>query len=265
MAHTVGIHPVVLAPTFNNGRTLEEVLRRIDAAGLASMVIDDGCTDDSPRILQQWSQRQSGRTIVTHRQNRGKAAALLSGFAAATEAGFTHAITIDTDGQLDPAQIPQLLERAAAKPHCIVVGCRDAGAGDYPTASRLGRRASNLLIRWETGLALDDSQCGFRVYPLRLIEPLACGAGRFGFETEILTRAAWAGVEIEQIAVACRYELPGGRVSHFRPWRDSLAAVGMHVKLLVQSQSRRGRGAAGADATVGVIPATPMSGETGLI
>jgi glycosyltransferase involved in cell wall biosynthesis len=256
---------VVLAPTFNNGHTLADILRRIGDSGLATIVIDDGCTDDTAHILQQWSGRQSGRTVLTHPHNRGKAAALRSGFDAARAAGFTHAITIDTDGQLDPAQIPQLLERAAHTPHCIVVGCRDAGAGDYPAASRLGRWASNLLIRWESGATLDDSQCGFRVYPLRLIAPLACRAGRFGFETEILTRAIWAGLEVEQIGVACLYKLPGGRVSHFRPWRDSLSAAGMHVKLLALSMLQRPRARAADAEPAGSLHTAQVSGEGGLI
>jgi uncharacterized protein (DUF2062 family) len=77
-----------------------------------------------------------------------------------------------------------------------------------------------------------DSQCGLRVYPLRLIERLPCRTERFNFETEILTRAAWAGIPIQECPVQCVYDLPDGRISHFRPWRDSLSSVGMHVRLL---------------------------------
>ena len=120
-------------------------------------------------------------------------------------------------------------------PDAIVVGVRDETAADYPAVSRLGRRCANRLLRWETGLRVEDSQCGFRVYPLRLMKFLQCTAGRYGFESEILTRAGWSGIEIVQRAVRCKYDLPDGRVTHFQPWRDTLRAVGMHTRLVARS------------------------------
>jgi uncharacterized protein (DUF2062 family) len=116
-----------------------------------------------------------------------------------------------------------------------VLGCRDETAADYPKKSRLGRRVSNRFVYWESGARVSDSQCGFRVYPLAVTRAVRCFSGRYGFETEVLSRAAWAGVPIEQVTVQCRYEIPEGRVSHFQPWRDSLRAVGMHFRLLVRS------------------------------
>jgi len=148
---------------------------------------------------------------------------------------FTHAVTIDTDGQLDPAQIPDLLRVAGRSPGALVLGARDAEAPDYPAASRLGRWASNVLVRWESGAHVTDSQCGYRVYPLGRIRALRCRAARYGFETEILTRAAWAGMAIREVRVDCAYKMPEGRVSHFRQWRDSWACAGMHIRLLARS------------------------------
>ena len=90
-------------------------------------------------LAEALARRGHAVTVVTHNRNRGKAAALKTGFAAAAEAGFTHAITIDTDGQLDPEQIPELLAAARENPSALVVGCRDDGKADYPARSRLGR------------------------------------------------------------------------------------------------------------------------------
>lgn len=234
------IHPVVLAPTFNNARTVADVLRRIDLLGLPVIVINDGSTDRTEVILETWRKEhgrdaRATRDVMTHPQNRGKAAALRTGFARAIERGFTHAVTIDTDGQLDPAEIPSLLDVARSSPAAMVLGCRDANAADYPKASRIGRYWANVMVRWESGARVADSQCGFRVYPLRLMEALRCRADRYGYETEVLTRAAWAGVTIEQADVRCGYVIAEGRVSHYRPWRDSLSAARMHARLLLRS------------------------------
>ena len=227
-------NPVVIAPTFNNARTLAEVLRRTDELGLPVIVVDDGSTDGTAVILDAW-QNTANHHLLTQSRNRGKAAALCMGFAFAVEAGFTHAVTIDTDGQLDPAESPKLLLVARQSPAALVIGTRDVQAPDYPKASRIGRFWANLSVFWESGAQVSDSQCGFRVYPLQVIGALRCAAGRYGYETEILTRAAWAGVPIVQTEVSCRYEVPEGRVTHYRPWRDSLLATQMHIRLLLRS------------------------------
>jgi uncharacterized protein (DUF2062 family) len=235
MHAAVLFHPVVLAPTFNNAKTLEDVLARIDAIGLPVIAVDDGSTDDTAAILQTWSTTGANRQCVTHPKNRGKAAALQTGFSRAMGMGFTHAVTIDTDGQLDPAEIPDLLAVAMRSSEALVVGCRDADAPDYPKASRIGRYWANVGVFWASGARVGDSQCGFRVYPLKQVTALRCRAGRYGYETEVLTRAAWAGLAIEQTAVRCSYQVPEGRVTHYRPWRDSLSAARMHVWMLLLS------------------------------
>jgi glycosyltransferase involved in cell wall biosynthesis len=228
------LRPVVVAPTFNNAGTLGDVLARIAALGLPVIVINDGCGDGTAGLLARLGVENAipGMTVITHPVNRGKAAALYSGFDAARESGYTHAVTIDTDGQLDPEEIPVLLAVARENPDALVVGKRDERIEGYPTKSRLGRRISNLLIRLESGVRVEDSQCGFRVYPLGLIAALKCRVGHYGFETEVITRAGWAGCAIAQAPVTCRY-LPGDqRVSHFRPGLDTLRAMRMHLALL---------------------------------
>ena len=235
MAETDCFHPVVVAPTFDNARTLAGVLGKITAIQLPVIVVDDGCRDGSATLLQGLLAKSDCLTVVTHLENRGKAAALLSGFERAREMGFTHAVTIDTDGQLDPAEIPNLLRVARESSGALVVGSRDVRAADYPFCSRIGRGVSNLLLLWESGADLTDSQCGMRVYPLQITLEIPCRAARYGFETEVLARAAWAGVPIVEVPVRCTYHVPEGRVTHFRKWRDSWSAARMHVYLLARS------------------------------
>ena len=226
--------PVVVAPTHNNGRTLTAILQQLDALALPIIVINDGATDDTADILR----RTCGNdrcVAITHATNRGKAAALRTGFEAARARQFTHALTIDTDGQHDVADAVTLLHLAKAQPDALVIGARPIVRGSYPALSRCGRSLSNALIRLESGARVNDSQCGLRVYPLEWIAQIPASSARYGFETEIITRCAWAGVRIVETPIRCIYDVPGGRVSHFRPVVDSLRAVRMHAWLLLRS------------------------------
>jgi uncharacterized protein (DUF2062 family) len=229
--HEPPFNPVVVAPTYNNARTLGGVVDGVALLGLPVIVVNDGSTDDTREVLAARA-GSPGVKVLTHPRNRGKGAALRTGFTAAAEAGYTHAISIDTDGQHDPAEIPKLLGRAREMPEALVLGLRDESAPGYPAKSRLGRRLSNMAIRMESGVRVDDSQCGLRVYPLGLVGAVRCGAGRFGFESEIVTRAGWAGCEVVEAPVECRYLPPGERVSHLHPAMDTLRAIGMHFRLV---------------------------------
>jgi glycosyltransferase involved in cell wall biosynthesis len=238
----LSFRPAVIAPTYNNAPMLMSVLNRLEPAGLPVFVIDDGSTDETPAILGRWQQNRHNRYIRSHPRNLGKAAALRSGFDAARASGFTHAISIDTDGQLAPEDVPRLVAAAAANPATLILGARDERAAEYPARSRLGRRVSNLLVRWECGRRVEDSQCGLRAYPLHLVAAVQCRAEHFGFETEIIVRVAWEGAAVTSLAVACRYFPVGQRISHFRPWRDSFRAVAMHTRLISDAMKRRSHG-----------------------
>jgi uncharacterized protein (DUF2062 family) len=232
------IRPVVVVPTYNNAQTLVGVLDRITRYELPVIIINDGSTDSTARILADWkssSPRAAGVHVLTNDFNRGKAAALRRGFARAGELGFTHAITIDSDGQLDPEEIPFFLKEINSAPHALVLGYRDQTRPDYPGKSKLGRGLSNLAIRFECGRRIYDSQCGFRAYPIYLIRDIRCRAGRFGYETEMITRAAWAHVDIRQIPVTCRYFQGQKRVTHFRIVRDTVRHICLHIFLVVRA------------------------------
>lgn len=227
-------NPVVVAPTFNNAGTLLGVLSRLDAQGFDIIVVNDGSTDDTAAVLEAWAQvpRAHAAHVMTHEANRGKAAALRMGFTEALRLGHTHALSIDTDGQLSPEQAGEMFALARANPEAMVLGVRDDTAADYPARSRLGRRSANLLIFMECGLRVADSQCGLRVYPLAMEELFRCRAGRYGFETEIIAMAGWAGRAIVESPARCTYFSGTQRVSHFRPWRDSVRAAWMHGRLV---------------------------------
>jgi uncharacterized protein (DUF2062 family) len=238
--------PVVVAPSHNNAGTLADIVRRVRTLDLPLVVVNDGSTDDTGGILAALSSSDPGVTVVTHPRNRGKAAALMTGFAAASDAGYTHAVTIDTDGQLDPEQIPQLLSLARRTPQALVIGQRDENTEGYPSKNRLGRRVSNLFVWMQSGVRVADSQCGFRVYPLDFLRQVRCHAGRYGFETEVITRAGWAGRPVIGTTVRCHYFPKGKGVSHFRPCVDSFRGVPMHLRLMLRALSPLPRAEPGA-------------------
>ncbi len=228
--------PVVVAPTYNNAMMVISVLERIERAGLPMIVVDDGATDETPALLAEWASKSHNVPVrvVTHPKNRGKAAALLTGFEQAKRLDGTHAVTIDTDGQLEPEEIPKLLAAAADVPDALVLGRREAHTPGLPRSHLLGWFLSGLGLWVETGVVVHDSQCGLRVYPLRLFDVVHCRAGRFGFETEIIARALWAGCPLVEVPVTCHYPSRERRISHLKPWRDGVKGFFMHWGLAIR-------------------------------
>lgn len=224
--------PVVLMPTFNNAGTLEAVMNGVADLSLPILVVDDGCTDRTGDVLTQWK----GRAILSgHPVNRGKAAALRTGFREASAKGFTHAATIDTDGQLDPLELPGLLRCSQERPQALVLGVRSWQIANCPAKNVVGRRLSNAAIRLQCGARVEDSQCGLRVYPLELMQRIRIASHRYSFEAEAITRAVWAGCPIVQVPIRCSYALGAERVTHFRPGLDTVRGVLTHLAMLTRS------------------------------
>jgi len=220
--------PAILLPTFNNAATLLGVAEEALALSVPVFVVDDGSDTPAADLLQGL---KGQLTIETHRRNRGKAEALRTGFAAAASRGFTHVLTIDTDGQHDVADAAALLAAAKADPRVFVTGCRDENDPDYPAKNRAGRRWSNLAIFLIGGRRVSDSQCGYRVYPLGMVAALPCRAGRYGYEAEMLVRSGWAKTPLAEVPVRTIYAPASERVSHFKPWRDTVHAFAIYGRL----------------------------------
>jgi len=250
--------PCLVLPTYNNAGTLDDIVRRSLALSLPTFVIDDGSTDHTAQVLESLKP-QPLLHVLRHAENKGKAAAMLTGFRAAEAAGCTHAATVDTDGQLDPEQVPALLTAASANPAALVLGVRNSKIARCPARSVIGRRLANALIRIQCGVRVIDSQCGLRVYPLALITRVPVQADRFGFETEVITLAGWTGTPVVQLPVSCRYFEK--HVSHFRPWVDTCRAVRLHARLLVtraRNPAFRTQASAGREMSTSSLEAAPV-------
>ncbi|HRD52597.1 MAG TPA: DUF2062 domain-containing protein [Flavobacteriales bacterium] len=206
----------VVMATYNNAGTLATVLAGVRAHAPGTMiVVDDGSTDNSAAILSA----EQGIDVVSVTPNRGKGHALRKGFERARALGFTHAITIDTDGQHDPADIPAVAQAIMAKPDAMVMGVRNMDQASVPGRSSFGNRFSNFWFKVETGITLRDTQTGFRGWPLMPLEGKRWLTDRFGFEVEAIVKMAWSGTPFAQVPVRVRYDFPE-RVSHFKPFLD---------------------------------------------
>ena len=205
-------------PTYNNARTVADIVRRTLAVCSDVIVVNDGSTDDTLQELQPF-----GDTIriITYSRNRGKGYALRRGLEASRKAGFDYAVTIDSDGQHSPEEIPNLIN-ALSTLHSplstLVVGSRNLQADGMPAGNTFANRFSNFWFHLQTGLRLPDTQTGFRVYPLHNLPCLSLLTYRYESELELLVFSAWRGVRIVPVPVSVSY--PADRVSHFRPFRD---------------------------------------------
>jgi len=206
----------ILIPAYNHGKQVRGVVEKTLRLGLPVIVVDDGSTDSTPQILSSLS----GVTVLRHKENQGKGASLLTGFAAALRLA-DWAITIDADGQHRPEDILSLIQATPESQRPLVIGNRtEMGHENAPWTSRWGRRFSNFWVWISCGRWFSDSQSGFRVYPLPESMHLGTRSKRYQFEVEILVRAVWRGIPIIEVPVHSVYGDVSERVSHFKPWLD---------------------------------------------
>ncbi len=222
--------PAVVIPVFNHGGTLRAVAEGALRFCPLVIVVDDGSTDGGPDTLQGLALR-----LVRLPRNRGKGAALRAGASAAAELGATHVITLDADGQHDPADIPRFVAAIDGAPETVIVGSRDFAAANVPALSRFGRAFSGFWMRVQTGLVVDDMQSGYRAYPLPVFSLPGFRETAYAFEIEVLVRAAWAGYGVRCIPVAVRYPEPGRRISHFRVVRDNIRISLLNTRLTMRA------------------------------
>jgi len=217
-----------LIPAYQAAATVGEVVRGTRAVVPDVVVVDDGSSDATGAVA-----RAAGATVLRQEPNAGKGAALGRGFEHLHAAGFTHAVTLDADGQHYPAEIPRLLAALEPDARAIVVGVRQKDGQEIAALARFGNWVADELMTHIAGQALPDTQSGFRVYPLATTLGLAATGSRYDFETEILLRAARRGVPLVGVPVRVFYPPIDERVSHFDPWWDTLRIIGTVVRVLV--------------------------------
>lgn len=218
----------VIIPTYNNAKTLKRVIEGVLNYTNHVFIINDGSTDATLQILQNYQQLH----VIHLAENKGKGNALQTGFKVAIKHGFDYALTIDSDGQHYPDDIPVFLEELnkTSEP-LLLIGSRNMTHESVPKKSSFGNRFSNFWFWFETGIKLSDTQSGYRLYPLKKI-PKRFFTSKFEFEIEVIVRTAWKNVTIKNVPIRVLYD-PSERVSHFRPFRDFTRISVLNTVLVV--------------------------------
>ena len=218
----------IVIPVYNHEATIVEVVRQSLVFGFPVFVVDDGSTDASRERIPD----NASVTILRHAQNRGKGAALLTGFSAAALVA-DWAVTLDADGQHRPEDIPRLLAVVPEGMRPIVVGRREGMQAEHvPSTSRFGRKFSNFWVQSAGGPHVADTQSGMRLYPLKETLNLPVRARRFQFEVEVLVKACWYGVPVLEAPIEVIYAPKGQRISHYRGFVDFMRNSAAFTRLI---------------------------------
>jgi len=227
---------VLLIPSYNTGERLAQTVRDALAQWRPVWVVIDGSTDGSAEAVKALAQTEPGLRVIELPSNCGKGAAVLHGMECAQAEGFTHALTMDADGQHPANLISRFMQASIDAPACVVLGkpVFDASA---PLLRVRGRRISNWWANVETlGAGIGDSLFGFRVYPLAASVRIMRSTRwmrRFDFDPELAVRLCWAGVRPLNLDAPVKYfSAEEGGVSHFNYLRDNTLLTGMHIRLV---------------------------------
>jgi glycosyltransferase involved in cell wall biosynthesis len=213
------MHYTLIIPAYNESKTIRGIVEAACAEATHVVVVDDASTDGTAELIKDLP-----ITLLQHKENLGKAAALWHGIDYARKMGTEIIITLDADGQHRPEDIPAFLEAAQEFPGQIIIGSRLQHAEHIPPLRLFANRMANFWLSWACGYRISDSQCGFRLYPMSLFRGLEMDVRRsksFVFESEILVKAAARGIYVHNIPIHALYEGVVQRRSYYRPFEDT--------------------------------------------
>ena len=220
-------HLAVLIPVLDCAETLGPLLQETKTIVSDVLVVDDGSEDRSAEIAEA-----EGVMLLRQGQSQGKGAALRDGMQFLRQRGYSHAFTMDGDGEHLPSEIPRLLALWKESPEAIVIGARRVPKDTVAPIKLYGNGLANRWVERACGALLPDTQSGFRIYPIQAVADLHVRADRFAYETEVLIRAGRAGMMMKSVEVAVRYASQEERSSHFRPFWDTLRIIGVVLGLI---------------------------------
>jgi len=225
--------PCVVIPVYNHEHAIPSVLAQVLAHGLPVILVDDGCSGACAAVLDRLAASHPDRVVLErHAVNQGKGGAVLTGFARAARDGYSHVLQVDADGQHSVADVPRFLDAARAAPHAVIAGC-PVYDESVPALRLYARYLTHVWVWINTlSLAIRDSMCGFRVYPVAPVLALARRRRlglRMNFDIEILVRLYWDGLAIVNLPTRVGY--PEDGVSHFKAWTDNVLISRLHMTL----------------------------------
>ena len=220
----------IVIPVYNNEQSVAEVIQETMKLDMPVFVVDDGSTDSTSAIIGSIS----GVNILRHHVNRGKGAAIMTGLREAAKVA-DWAVTLDADGQHYPEDAIALIESIPENERPIVVGTRRGmPEAKAPWTSRFGREFSNFWVWVSGGPRMNDSQSGFRIYPVPESLNLDVKARRFQYEVEALVMARRSKIPIIEAPIRVKYETGSRNISHFHPFFDFFRNFGTFSRLIMQ-------------------------------
>jgi len=221
---------IIVIPVYNHSTTLPGVVDGALAVHDDVIVVDDGSTDKSADTLAGLNAH-----IINHEKNLGKGAAIKTAARAASKLGMTHIVTIDANGRYDPADFHLFAEALKENTDSIIIGRRKFQKGEVPILYRFSRRLANFWFQVQTGVNLGDVRCTFRAYPLAVFENLTLRTRRNSFEVEVLTKAAWAGVNLKEVNISSYFHQPEKQKFNFDFLMDNLRVTLFNFHLTMRS------------------------------
>lgn len=226
-----------LIPVYDQPAKLEGVVAALRQLSLPVIIVDDGSHEPTKSLCDRLA--APFVKVIHHSVNQGKGGAVMTGFKAASRLGYTHALQVDADGQIDLAVLPAMLRLMQKHPDALICGYPKYDA-TVPKSRLWGRKLTNFWCAVNSlSLSIEDAMCGLRIYPIAAALDV-CENARLGrrmdFDPEILVRLLWAGVRVKYVPVSVTYPIDG--VSHFRPFGDNLRISWMHAKLFLQMITR---------------------------
>jgi len=206
----------VIIPSYNNATKIEAVINDVLLQTNNVIVINDGATDNTAQLLAHYKNIK----VISYPQNKGKGYAVKKGFKKAIELGYEYAITIDSDGQHCAEDISKFINACFINQNAIIIGNRSIIKGKISRKSSFANNLSNFWFLVITGIKLDDTQSGFRLYPIKKMQHILTLTRRYEFEIEIMVKASWQNIPIESIPISVIYPPENERISHFRPVVD---------------------------------------------
>ena len=227
--------PCILIPVYRHGKACSEVVDSIVQYGIPIILVDDGNDSETKNYLSQIKEKHGGVEIVVRAKNGGKGAAFASGVIFAKNAGYSHILQVDADGQHDSAKIPFFIEKARENPKKMICGYPEYDES-APNHRKNGHKFANAwcaIITW--GNKIVDSMCGFRLYPVEPIFRFVTKKfydRRMGFDIEILLQLILSGVDVEFYPVKVTY--PSDGISNFHAFRDNVRISWVFTKLFLK-------------------------------
>lgn len=224
----------VVIPTYNHSHCLDRLAQEIDSLGLPLFLVDDGSDEETESVCQRLAESKYHVQLLRLKNNSGKGAAAHEGFTKAYEAGYSHAILLDADGQHDVGEIPRFIAASQKNPQALIMGNPIFGP-EAPQLRVKGRKITQFWVHLETLMGgLGDALFGFRCYPLG---PVTALKGRFGrgmdFDPEIAVRLYWAGTDI--VNLDCNVSYDTTQPSNFNMLYDNLKMIKLHTGLVIET------------------------------